>query len=151
MKSKTVLYSDGGYSRKNNLGGWAYIAQYLVWNNEYELFELKKESNGSGTINDTTSNRCELIAAIEGLKFIKKPCEIELVSDSTYVVNTINRWITSFVKDKTRLNHDLMLQLFDAMKFHKKVNATWVRGHDKCLEHNRCDILAQQAAGTYRG
>lgn len=152
MNSKIVIFTDGGYSRKNNIGGWAFIAQYQVWNNEHKMFELKKEASGSGTVENTTSNRMELLASIEALKFIKKPYEIEIISDSTYVVDTINKWISSFVKnDETRKNHDLMILLNTAIKFHKKVKAIWVRGHDKCIEHNRCDVLAQQAAGTYKG
>ena len=148
---KIIIYTDGAYSRKNNIGGIAFIAQCLIWNKEFELFELKKEVQLNKTINNTTSNRCELLAAIEGLKFIEKKCEIEIVSDSTYVVNTINIWLYSFIKDKTRLNYDLMIELYNQIKKHKNVKATWVRGHSTCIEHNRCDVLAQQAAGTYKG
>ena len=148
---KLIIFTDGAFSRKTNTGGWAFIAQYQIWNQECELYQLIKEKCNSGTVSNTTSNRMELVGCIEGLKYLKRPCNVEIYSDSTYVVNTINKWLQDFVTQKDRLNLDLMIDLYSIVKYHKSVKATWVRGHADCLEHNRVDVLAQKAAGTYKG
>lgn len=151
MKSKVVLIVDGAYSKTRNVGGYGCILQYFIYDLENELYQLKKEHSFSATIEDTTNNRMELLAAIEGLKFIKIPCEVEIISDSTYVVNTINIWINKFVNDINRLNLDLMIELYKAIQKHKSVKAKWVRGHSDNILNERANKLAQIAAGTWRG
>lgn len=153
MKNKIRIYTDGAYSRLRNIGGYAFIIQYLIYNHEHELYQLKKEASFSSTVISTTNNRMELQAAIDGLNFLKKPCseEIEIVTDATYLSETINKWITSFIRDPKRLNHDLMIQLYDAMKRHRHVKAKWVRGHSTDILNQRVNELAQKAAGTWKG
>lgn len=151
-KTKVIIYTDGAYSRLRNVGAYAFILQYLVYNKEHEEYELKKEASISNTVISTTNNRMELMAVIEGLNYLKKPCDsIEIVSDATYVVDTVNKWITSFIKDPKRLNHDLMLELHKAIKRHKSVTAKWVRGHSSDIRNQRVNELAQKAAGTWKG
>lgn len=151
QQSKVIIFSDGAYSRSRNVGAYAYIMQFLKWNKELELYELIKETSGYETITSTTNNRVELLAVIRGLQVIKKPCElIEVVSDSTYVVNTINKWINSFILDRQRLNLDLMLELHKEMRKHKNVNGIWVRGHSGNTINERVDQLAKKAAGTWK-
>lgn len=151
-KSKILIYTDGAYSRLRNVGGYAFIIQYLVYNKEHDLYELKKENNFSKEVISTTNNRMELQAVIDALNYLKKPCsDVEIVSDATYVVDTINKWITSFVKDPKRLNHDLMFALYQAIQRHGKVTARWVRGHSKDIINQRVNELAQKAAGTWKG
>lgn len=149
-QTKIVIYTDGAYSRKNNIGGYAFIVQCLKFNNEHEIYELIKEASDSQSVLNTTSNRMELQAAIDGLNFIKKPCShIELISDSTYVVNTINDWIWTFIGQPGRLNYDLLHMLHKAIIRHGKVEAKWVKGHSSDIRNNRVNELAQRAAGTW--
>ena len=152
MKPKILIYSDGAYSRLRNVGGYAFIIQYLVFNTEHELYELKKESNFSQEVISTTNNRMELQGVIDALNFLKKPFDnIEIISDSTYVVDSVNKWVTTFIKDPKRLNHDLMVELHLAMKKHTNIKARWVRGHSTDLINHRVNELAQKAAGTWKG
>jgi ribonuclease HI len=151
-KEKVIIYTDGAYSRSRNIGGCAFIAQYLKYNQEIEEYEVIKESYDSKTVEDTTSNRMELQAMIDGLNFIKRPCDIEIISDSTYCTNTINKWLYAFIADPYRLNYDLMIELHKAvcrMK-PKTVAAVWVRGHSGNPINNRVNELAQKAAGTFK-
>lgn len=151
MNPRLVIYSDGAYSRLRNVGSYAFIVQYLVFNKEHEEYQLIKEASVAKEVVSTTNNRCELLGAIEGLKFLKHPCDVEIISDATYVVDTINKWLPNFIKDPTRLNHDLMIELHKAIKQHKSVKATWVRGHSSDIRNQRVNELAQRAAGTYKG
>lgn len=141
---KILLFTDGAFSRSSLRGGNAYVVQAIDPSGE-----IVKQSEYSETVENTTSNRMELQAIINGLKFLK-PCCVEIISDSTYCVDTINKWITSFIKDPNRLNLDLMLSLYEQIKRHKKVKATWVRGHADNHMHNYVNDLAQKAAGTYK-
>ena len=151
QQSKVIIFSDGAYSRSKNIGAYAYIMQFLKWNEKLESYELIKETSGYETIVSTTNNRVELLGVIRGLQVIKKTCElIEVVSDSTYVVNTINKWIHSFVLDPTRLNYDLMIELYKEIRKHKHVNGIWVRGHNGNVINERVNELAQKAAGTWK-
>lgn len=149
--NKVELFTDGAYSRLRNVGGYAYILQYLKWDIENEEYRLIKEKQHSAEVINTTSNRMEILAAIEGLNALTKPCIVEIISDATYVTNTVNLWITSFIKDPSRLNYDLMIQLYEAIKKHKNVTATWVRGHSNNVRNDRANELAQKAANTWKG
>ena len=149
--NKVNIYSDGAYSRLRDVGAYAYMAQYLVFDANLKTWLIKKEARFSQKIDVTTNNRMELMGVIEGLKLLKIPCEVEVFSDATYVTNTINKWIDKFVKDPKRLNLDLMIELKKAIGFHKKVTATWVRGHDEHIENEIVNEMAQRAAGTWRG
>jgi len=149
--NKVELFTDGAYSRLRNIGGYAYILQYLKWDIENEEYRLVKEKQFSLEIVGTTSNRMEILAAIEGLNALTRPCIVEIISDATYLVDTINKWITSFIKDPNRANLDLMLELHKAILKHKSVKATWVKGHSNNVRNDRVNELAQKAAGTWKG
>jgi ribonuclease HI len=152
LKEKIIIYTDGAYSRSRNVGGYAFIAQYLKYNPEIEDYELIKESSHSATVEDTTSNRMELQAMIDGLNFIKRPCNVEIISDSTYCTNTINKWLYAFIANPERLNYDLMIELHKAVCRMKPnmVAAVWVRGHSGNPINDRVNELAQIAAGTFK-
>jgi len=135
---KVKLYTDGACSGNPGKGGWGAILIYE--GHEKEL---------SGYEEQTTNNRMELKAAIEGLKALKYPCEVEIYSDSTYLVNAFqNDWIRSWKmngwrtsnKDEVR-NRDLWEQLDELCNIH---NVTWikVKGHSDNEYNNRCDKLA---------
>jgi ribonuclease HI len=151
IEYKTVAYTDGAYSRLRNVGSFGYILQYLKWNKEHEEYQLLKEKQYSEQVLGTTSNRMELMAAISALNALTRPCIVEIVSDATYVTNTINVWLPSFIKDPKRANHDLMIELYKAIKKHKSVKAIWVKGHSNDVRNDRTNELVQKTAGTWKG
>ena len=97
--------------------------------------------------------RMELMAVIRGLEALNRPCEVELYSDSQYVVNAFNQhWIEGWIKkgwkrgkNEPVKNTDLWKRLLEAKKPHQ-VNFNWVKGHDGHPQNERCDTLATTAA-----
>ncbi|MFB3779659.1 MAG: ribonuclease HI [Bryobacteraceae bacterium] len=137
---KVQLITDGGCSPNPGPGGWACILRY--GNRKREL---------SGADPDTTNNRMELTAAIEGLRALKEPCEVEIVTDSQYLKNGITNWIRRWRQNGWRtagkkpvLNQDLWREL-DAQVNRHKTHWTWTRGHASHEDNNRCDELATAA------
>ena len=132
------LYTDGACSGNPGKGGWGAILIYE--GHEKEL---------SGYEESTTNNRMELTAAIKGLEALKYPCEVELYSDSSYLVTAfkkdwlggwkLNGWRTSG-KEEVR-NRDLWEQL-DALRVIHKISWIKVKGHSDNEDNNRCDKLA---------
>ena len=133
---KITLFSDGSALGNPGPGGYGVVLRY--GDKERELF---------GGEANTTNNRMELLGAIEGLRALKEPCEVEIVSDSSYVVKAINEWLDGWVKKdfKKVKNIDLWKEYLEVSKPHK-VRATWVRGHNGHDENERCDKLARQEA-----
>ncbi len=132
------LFTDGACSGNPGPGGWAAILQYN--GHEKEL---------SGGEPETTNNRMELTAVIEGLSALKEPCVVDLVSDSKYVIDSIQKgWVYSWKKNgwrkadkKPALNVDLWEKLLGLLEVHQ-VNFIWIKGHDGHPENERCDKLA---------
>ncbi len=136
---KTVkIYTDGACSGNPGKGGWGTI---LLYDGHEKVM--------SGYEPDTTNNRMELTAAIEGLKALKYPCRVELYSDSSYLVNAFNNeWIKGWKyngwrnseKEEVR-NRDLWEMLDRLASIHE---VTWikVKGHSDNELNNRCDKLA---------
>jgi len=135
---KVELFTDGACSGNPGKGGYGAILKY----NSYE----KEFSKGYVC---TTNNRMELMAAIAGLEALKEPCEVELFSDSKYLVDAIEKgWVYNWKKNgwikkdrKKALNIDLWERLLLLMNTHK-VTLHWVKGHDGHSENERCDKLA---------
>ena len=136
-----TLYSDGSSLGNPGAGGYGGILQYKDVIKEY-----------SGSERDTTNNRMELKGVIEGLKLLKEPCFVEVVSDSSYVTKAINEWLDSWVKKNFAKvkNVDLWREYLEVSKPHTVV-ATWVRGHNGHPQNERCDILAKEAAQKIKG
>lgn len=138
---KVILYTDGACSGNPGVGGWGAI---LMFNG------VEKEI--SGAEDNTTNNRMEITAVIEGLKCLKEPCEVDVYSDSAYTVNAFNNgWIygwsiNGFIKsdNKPVLNVDLWQQLLNLTKIHN-VKFIKVKGHADNEFNNRCDKLATDA------
>ncbi len=138
---KVIIYTDGACSGNPGPGGWGAILMYK---------ENKKEIAGGKE--DTTNNVMELTAVIEGLKALKFPCEVELYSDSAYVVNAFDKgWIDNWVKNNWKTagkepvkNQELWQELYDLTKIHK-VTFHKVKGHSDNEFNNRCDELARNA------
>lgn len=143
MSLPVSLHTDGSCLKNPGPGGWAAILQ---WNgNEREL---------SGAVPDTTNNRMELQAAIEGLNALTRPMHVELYTDSKYVMDGITSWVPKWrlngwktATKKPVANQDLWQQLDEALSRHS-VNWHWVKGHSGNPINERCDNLARAAAMT---
>ncbi len=131
-----TLYSDGSSLGNPGPGGYGGILE----------FKGKRKEYFGGEIH-TTNNRMELQGVIEGLKLLKEPCSVEVISDSSYVVKAINEWLVGWVKKdfKKVKNVDLWKEYIEASTTHK-VHGTWVRGHNGHPENERCDELARDEA-----
>lgn len=138
---KVIIYTDGACSGNPGPGGWGSILMYK---------ENKKEI--SGGLENTTNNVMELTAVIEALKLLKFPCEVEVYSDSAYVVNAFNqKWIYGWLKNgwknsskESVKNKELWQELYELTKIHK-VTFIKVKGHADNEYNNRCDELARNA------
>ncbi|MBR0081498.1 MAG: ribonuclease HI [Clostridia bacterium] len=138
---KVTIYTDGACSGNPGPGGWGCVLLYR---------QYRKEASGAEPM--TTNNRMELTAAIEALRLLKRPCIVELYTDSAYLCNAFeqkwlkkwqkNNWKTAAGKDVE--NRDLWETLISlcaiqSVEFHK------VKGHADNVENNRCDELARAA------
>lgn len=146
--TQVKIYTDGA-ARGNpeGPGGYGTVLEYVdprgtLHTREYSQGYVK-----------TTNNRMELMAAIAGLEALNRPCQVELYSDSKYLVDAFNQhWIDSWLKKGWRRgknepvkNVDLWKRLLEAMKPHQ-VSFIWVKGHDGHPQNERCDKLATSAA-----
>lgn len=134
---KVLIYTDGACSGNPGPGGWGAILKYG---------QAEKEISGGEA--QTTNNRMELTAAIMALRALKEPCEVDLYSDSKYLIDSFEKgWVYSwkdmgFVKKgKAVPNTDLWKILLELFSIHK-VNLIWVKGHADNEYNNRCDKLA---------
>ena len=145
---KVTLYTDGAArGNPDGPGGYGAVLQFIDKNGTLPEKELS-----AGYVR-TTNNRMELMAAIVGLEALNRSCEVDLYSDSKYLVDAFNqKWIDGWVKHnwvgpKTGpvKNSDLWKRLLVAMNPHK-VTFHWVKGHDGHPGNERCDRLATSAA-----
>lgn len=134
---KVTIYTDGACSGNPGPGGWAAVLRYGG-----QIREL------SGGEPQTTNNRMELLGAIEALKALKEPCQVDLYTDSQYLANAVNKgWLASWKaknwkrKDGELKNPDLWQEVDRLLSVHK-VSFHWVRGHADNEWNNRCDALA---------
>ena len=143
---KIEIFTDGACSGNPGPGGWGCILRY--GNAEKEL---------SGGEADTTNNRMELTAAIEGLKALKEKCEVTLYTDSQYVANGINKgWARAWQKNgwiksdkKPAQNRELWEELITLIDRYD-VTVVWVKGHSGHPENERCDRLAVAMSERYK-
>jgi len=142
-----TLYTDGASRGNPGPGGYGVVLLYV----DPAGVEHRKEL--SCGYRQTTNNRMELLAVITGLEALLRPCEVEVHSDSQYVVNAFNQhWVWSWIKkgwktsNRTPVkNVDLWMRLLDAVRPHK-VTWYWVKGHAGHDLNERCDQLATEAA-----
>ena len=138
---KIILYTDGACSGNPGPGGYGSVIMYK---------DAKKEISGYRP--NTTNNQMEMLAVIEGIKLLKEPCEVEIYSDSAYVVNAFkNKWVDSWIKNNWRTsgktavkNVELWQELLAVLKPHKYTFIK-VKGHADNEYNNRCDELARKA------
>jgi ribonuclease HI len=149
MKEMLVKIFTDGSARGNpdGPGGYGTILQYV--DGRGQLHE-REYSQG---YKKTTNNRMELMAAIVGLEALNRPCEVELYSDSKYLIDAFNQhWIDGWIrkgwkrgKNEPVKNPDLWKRLLAATRPHT-IRFIWVKGHDGHPENERCDTLATTAA-----
>jgi len=139
MTAKVHLFTDGACKGNPGPGGWGALLRYG---------DVEKELFGGEA--NTTNNRMELMAAIEGLKALKRSCSVVLTTDSQYVMKGINEWLAGWKKKGWRnaakqpiKNQDLWQQL-DAECQRHQVEWRWVRGHTGHAENERADQLANK-------
>ena len=140
--SEVTIYTDGACSGNPGPGGWASILM---------AGGAKKELSGGEA--NTTNNRMELMAVIQGLRALKRPCKVDIYSDSAYVVNAfeqnwLEKWTRNGWKNSAKAevaNSDLWKELLSLTTMH---NVTFhkVKGHADNEYNNRCDKLATGAA-----
>ncbi len=148
---KVQLYTDGACSGNPGPGGWAYVLRDLP---------TKKEKEGSGAERETTNNRMELMAVIEGLRALSRPCDVALFADSNYVLQGLSTWMAGWKRNGWRRkqgnkyeevkNVDLWRQLDQLAAVHK-ITFHHVKGHSGHTENERCDVLAVEAYKQLRG
>ena len=135
---KVFIYTDGACSGNPGEGGWGAILIY--GEHEKELYGYEAE---------TTNNRMELTAAIEALKALKEPCEVELYSDSSYLINAFEKyWLASWKlngwknKSKEDVKNSELWKELDYLNGRHRITWTKVKGHSDNEYNNRCDKLA---------
>lgn len=133
---KISLFSDGSSLGNPGFGGYCAILQYK-----------ESEKIISGAQADATNNQMELLAVVKGIEALREPCEVHIVSDSSYVVRGINEWLKNWIaKDFKKVkNPELWKRYIEASKDHK-IFAQWVRGHDGHELNERCDHIARDEA-----
>lgn len=144
MKEVTLI-TDGSCLGNPGPGGWAAIIRFG---------SRKKELSGGEP--ETTNNRMEMRAVIEGLNALNEPCKIRLEIDSQYVKNGVTQWMDGWKrrgwktasKDPVK-NKDLWLALDEAIARHA-IDWQWVKGHADHADNNRCDEIARAAAAQAR-
>nr|WP_296267471.1 ribonuclease HI [uncultured Merdimonas sp.] len=142
------IYTDGAArGNPDGPGGYGTVLEYV---DSRGSLHTKEISQG---YQKTTNNRMELMAVIAGLEALNRPCQVEVYSDSKYVVDAFNQhWIDSWLKkgwkrgkNEPVKNTDLWKRLLTAKEPHQ-VAFFWVKGHDGHPQNERCDELATSAA-----
>jgi len=136
---KVIIYTDGACRGNPGPGGWGALIKFET---------VRKEIFGGQ--DNTTNNQMELSAAIEGLLTLKEPCNVELFTDSKYVMDGITQWIQNWKRNNWKTsakkevkNKELWQQLDHLMEYHK-VKWHWVKGHSGDPGNETADLLANK-------
>ena len=139
MTPQVTIFTDGACSGNPGPGGWG--AVLISGENEREI---------CGGEPATTNNRMELMAAIQALETLKRPCKVELHTDSQYVRNGITQWINGWkargwkTADKKPVKNDDLWKRLDAARARHEVDWRWVKGHNGHELNERADRLANK-------
>ena len=140
MSARVVIHTDGACRGNPGPGGWGVVLRY-----NGNLKKLK------GYDPETTNNRMELMAVIEGLRALTRSCDIELHTDSKYVMHGITEWLNNWKRNGWRTaarkpvkNIDLWQQLDEEVARHK-IDWNWVKGHSGVEDNEMADQLANAA------
>lgn len=137
MSNIVYLYTDGACRGNPGPGGWGALLRYK--DTEKELY---------GGEPNTTNNRMELMAAIQGLQALKRPSQVIITTDSQYVLKGISEWLPNWIRrgwktaGKTPVKNVDLWQLLSAAQGEHQVEWRWVRGHTGHPENERADRLA---------
>jgi ribonuclease HI len=142
MRPRVLLFTDGACSGNPGPGGWGFLLRHPASGKEIER---------AGAERETTNNRMELTAVIEGLRELTKPSYVELTSDSQYVLKGLEEWLVGWKRrgwktaaKKPVKNEDLW-RILDELASEHEIQFHWIRGHTGHAENERCDVLAVQA------
>ncbi len=142
---QVIMYTDGACSGNPGPGGWGVLMTFEG---------VEKEIYGGKS--STTNNQMELSAAIKGLTALKEPCNVDLYTDSKYVINGITQYIHNWKKNNWRTaakkevkNQNLWQQLDELMTFHQ-VQWHWVKGHSGDAGNEMADLLANKGIDSVR-
>ncbi len=144
-KVSVHLFTDGACSGNPGPGGWAYILRHLP---------TGKEKIDSGGLKDTTNNQMELLAVIRGLEVLKRPCTVELFTDSVYVGKGLEEWMARWKRNQWRrregkemvpVKNEAMWRRLDQLAQKHRIKYTRVAGHSGHPENDKCDELAVAA------
>lgn len=143
-KNKIVeIYTDGACSGNPGPGGYCAILKY---DNHEKII--------SGFEKNATNNKMELKAVIEGLKALKRPSKIKLVTDSQYVYKGITEWIKNWIRNGWKnskkedvQNKELWQELYNLTKIHE-IEWIWIEGHKGHPENEKCDKIAKETIKT---
>ncbi len=145
-EQKVTIFTDGGCRGNPGPGGWGAVLQFS--DKEKEIYGYDPE---------TTNNRMELMAAISALELLKRPCDIDLTTDSQYVRQGILEWMDGWKKrnwknaaKKPVKNKDLWLKLDEAVQRHT-IEWHWIKGHSGHAGNERADDLANRAMDEKQG
>lgn len=145
-QNKVEIWTDGACSGNPGPGGWGAILIYG---------EHHRELKGGEEL--TTNNRMELTAALEALRVLKRPCQVDLYTDSNYLRGGITKWIHGWKKNGWRTankkavkNAELWQDLDDIMTPHS-INWHWVKGHAGVELNEKADELARQGMEPFKG
>ncbi len=142
---RVVIHTDGGCEGNPGPGGWAAVLRYG---------EHLREISGSAPA--TTNNRMELQAAIESLRALKQPCEVEFFTDSEYLRQGICDWVPKWKRrawlkvDKTPVKNDDLWRALDQAATPHRITWKWLKGHAGHADNERCDQLAAAAIAALR-
>ena len=139
------LYTDGACSGNPGPGGWAYILEHLPTG-------TRKQDSGGEPV--TTNNKMELTAVIRGLESLKRPCQVELITDSQYVAKGLSEWMPKWKArgwrrgrgaDSSEVKNVELWQRLDQLVSQHRVRCRHVLGHTGHAENEECDRMAVAA------
>ena len=146
---KVELFTDGACSGNPGPGGWAFILRDV---------KTGKELTGSGGERNSTNNRMEMQAVVQGLQSLKRKCQVTLYSDSSYVLQGLQKWMAGWKKKgwmrteggkKKPVKNVELWQELDRLVAQHSITYHHVRGHSGHPENERCDQMAVEASQQY--
>lgn len=137
---KVEIFCDGSSLGNPGYGGYCAI---LRCKGSFGV----REKIVSGACKQATNNQMELLAVIEGLRALREPCEVLVVSDSRYVCDGIEKWIYGWIQKefKNVKNPNLWRTYLEISRIHR-VKTLWVKGHANHPENQKCDTIAREQA-----
>jgi ribonuclease HI len=143
MSEPVIIYTDGACKGNPGIGGWGVWLRYKA---------AEKELYGGEV--ETTNNRMELMAAIQALETLTRPCLVELYTDSTYVQKGITEWLPNWKKrgwktaSKSAVKNDDLWKRLDAAANRHTIQWRWVKGHSNDVGNDKADHLANQGIAS---